>query len=161
MRTFQYSVSYSGNSQFVMNNILQTLLPLGFRIIEQSEGTLIVEGPGYNSTRQNALSGMSRGIFSFSRSTISIDADLGGVDRMSRFLLFLLAGMGIFNTLVFTGLWLFIDKLHAHPWFLAIPGMTLLLWIFIAPIMTKWIRKRCEEAITNFLDNTALFHNPL
>jgi len=155
MMAFQQSVSYSGNSQIAMNTLLQTLLPLGFQIIEQSEWALIVEGPGYNSTRQNALLGMSRGEFSFSRSTISINADLGGVDRMSRFLLFLLIGIGLFDAVVFTGLWFFIDALRAHQWFLAIPTLAILPWVFIAPIMTKWIRKHCEEAITNLLKNMA------
>ena len=155
MRKFQYSVSYSGNSQLAINAALQTLLPLGFHIVEQSDNTLTVEGPGYNSTRQNALMGMSHGIFNFSRSIISIKAILEGVDHISRFLLFLFLGIGAFNALIFTGLWFYIDTLHANLWFLAFPAAITILWGLIAPVITLWIRKRCEEAITNLLQNMA------
>ena len=156
MITFQHSQAYSGNSRGAVNTALQTLLPLGFTVIEQSEYTLIVAGSGYNSTRQNALLGISRGEFSFSRSTITIHAQLGGVERMSRFLLFLLLGIGVFDALVFTGLWFYINHLHAQPWFLAVPAMILLPWVFIAPFITKWVQRRCEDAIIGLLHNMAL-----
>ena len=160
MMPFHYEVPYSGNAQFAINSALQMLLPLDFKIIDQTESTLTVQGPGYNSTSQNALLGMSRGELSFSRSTISINADLGGVDRMTRFLLFLLMGMGAADAIVFTGLWFYVERLHAQPWFLAIPVLVFLPWVFIAPWMTKWIRKRCEEALIRFVDDLAALRSP-
>ncbi|MDO9546922.1 MAG: hypothetical protein Q7J07_09280 [Pelolinea sp.] len=154
--SFRYEAAYSGNSQFVIKTALQTLLPLGFKIIDQTVSALIVEGPGYNSTRQNALLGISRGELSFSRLSISINAELGGVDRMARFLLILLLGMGAIQAIIFTGLWFYVDRLHAQPWFLVIPALVFLPWIFIAPLMTKWISRRCEEALIRLVDNLAV-----
>ena len=156
MSHFHYEAPYSGNPQFAVHTALQTLLPLDFRIIAQTSSTLVVEGPGYTSTRQNALLGMSRGELTFSRSTVSINAEMGGVDRMGRFLLFLLMGMGTINAAIFIVLWFTIDRLHAQTWFLAIPALVFLPWVFIAPWMKRWIGKRCEEAIIRLVDNSAL-----
>lgn len=160
MMAFHYEVPYSGNAQFAINSALQTLLALDFKIIDQTGSTLTVGSPGYHSTHQNALLGMSRGELFFSPSHISINAELGGVDRTARFLLILMLGMGAINAIVFTGLWFFVEQLHAQPWFLAIPALVFLPWILIAPRMAKWIRKRCEEALIRFVDNLAALRPP-
>jgi len=57
-----------------------------------------------NSTRQNALQGVSHAEFSADRGSLKVRAELGGVDRMQRFLILLLLAMGLFDSLVFLGM---------------------------------------------------------
>lgn len=135
--------------------VLQTLLPLGFEIVNDTSYGLTVNGPGYRSTRQPPLHGISTAVFDFSRSQIVIDAELGGVSRISQLLLFILIGVGFLDSAIFFALWYFLPELNQHRWFLFIPALTLLPWIFIAPWMTRFIRRRCEDAIDKLLRNAA------
>lgn len=135
--------------------VLQTLLPLGFEIINDSSYGFTVNGPGYRSTRQSPLLGISTAVFDFGRSQILIDAELGGFSRMSQLLLAILIGVGVIDSAIFFTLWYFLPELNQHRWFLFIPALTLLPWIFIAPRMTRFIRRRCEDAIDTLLRNAA------
>jgi hypothetical protein len=58
--------------------------------------------------------------------------------------------------MLFTSLWFFIDSLRPHPWFLAIPALTLLPWVFFAPLMTRWVSKRTTDAINSLLRTMAM-----
>lgn len=155
MNIHETSIAYSGDSQRAMDMALQTLLPLGFQIESQGSAHLIVSNSSYNSTRQSGLKGISRAEFNAGHSTLSVRAELGGVERLQRFLLFLLLGVGVFDTLMLTGLWYFLETLRAHTWFLAIPILSLLPWVFIAPRMTVWIRQRTLDALDILLSNMA------
>ncbi len=155
MNVHEVSIPYSGDSQRAMDIALQTLLPLGFQIESQGSAHLIVSNNSYNSTRQSGLKGISRAEFNAGHSTLSVRAELSGVERMQRFLLFILLGVGVFDALVLIGLWYFLEKLRAYAWFLAIPILSLLPWVFIAPRMTVWIRRRTEESIQILLKNMA------
>ena len=108
--------------EFARDIILQTLLPLGFEIVCDSSHALTLAGPGYRSTRQNPLLGISRASFELGRSSISIDAELGGLNRMTKLLLIILVGVGLFDSATFFGLWYFLPALNEHKWFLFIPA---------------------------------------
>jgi hypothetical protein len=155
MTLFHYEAPFSGNAHVALHNALSTLLPLDFKVIGQTENRLTVEGPGYNSSKQNALLGMSSGEFTISHGTISLLARLGGVDRMAHILLFILIGLGSVQALVFIGLWLYIERLHANPFFLVIPALVFLPWVFITPRIIKWTRGNCENALARFVDQLA------
>jgi len=110
MQIHEDYVAFSGESSRAFNIALQTLLPLGFLVESQGSDRLVVTGPGFNSTRQNALLGISRAEFTAERSSLRVSAELGGVDRMLRFLAILLVGLGIFDALLFTALWYFLEN---------------------------------------------------
>jgi hypothetical protein len=156
MQVVEDFVSFSGDPSRAFDTALRTLLPLGFQVINESSSQLIVTGPGFTSTQQNALLGISRAEFTAERSSLKVLTELGAVDRMQRFLIILLVGLGLFDSLVFLGLWYFLDKLRAHTWFLAIPALTLVPWVVIGPILTRWIGNRTREALNRLLQNMAL-----
>jgi len=156
MQIHEDYVAFSGESSRAFNIALQTLLPLGFLVESKGSDRLAVTGPGFNSTRQNALLGISRAEFIAERSSLRVRAELGGVDRMLRFMVILLVGLGIFDALLFTTLWYFLDELRTHIWFLAIPALTLVPWIFIAPFMARWIGNRTKDALNTLLQNMAM-----
>jgi hypothetical protein len=135
--------------------VLQTLLPLEFQVINDSTYSLTLNGPGYSSTRQSPLLGISTAVIDFGRSQIVIDAELGGLNRMSQLLLAILIGVGVIDSAIFFALWYYLPELNQNRWFLFVPALTLLLWIFIAPLITRFIRRRCEDAIDTLLRNAA------
>ncbi|MBM3137069.1 MAG: hypothetical protein FJZ98_02655 [Chloroflexi bacterium] len=156
MQTYEDFVSFSGEPSRAFDTALTTLLPLGFQVLSEGSSQLVVNGPGFTSTRQNALLGISRAEFTAERSSLKVRAELGGVDRMQRFLIILLVGLGLFDSLIFLTLWYFLDQLGAHIWFLFIPALTLVPWVIIGPILARWIGKRTQEALHHLLQNMAL-----
>lgn len=62
-------VAFSSDARRAFDIALQTLLPLGFEVVEQNSFHLVVTGPGFSSSRQNALHGISRAEFSAERSS--------------------------------------------------------------------------------------------
>ena len=64
MITHEAFVNFSGDGQRALDIILQTLLPLGFEVESQGSTHLVVTSQaGYNSTRQDALLGITRAEF--------------------------------------------------------------------------------------------------
>lgn len=150
---YKNSLPNATDPAFAKNIVLQTLLPLGFEIVSNASSALSVSGPGYRSTRQSPLLGISYANFDFGESQISVDADLGGIDRKARILLAVLISVGVLDSGIFLALWFFIDRLREATWFLFIPALTLLPWIFLAPWITRFLRRRAEDAIDTLLRN--------
>jgi hypothetical protein len=73
------------------------------------------------------------------------------VEHIQRYLLFIMIGLGLFDVLLFTGLWYFIPKLHPHTWFLLIPLLALIPWALMAPRTNGWIRERTVTALHTLL----------
>lgn len=155
MRIVEDQVPFSGDAARAFDTARQTLLPLGFRVESEGATRLVVSGPGMNSTRQNALLGVSRAEFNAERGSLRVRAELGGVDRLQRFLILLMLGLGLFDSLIFIGLWYFFDQLRAHTWFLAIPALTLAPWIFIGPFIARLIARNTEKSLNTLLQNMA------
>ena len=149
-------VAFTGDARRAFEIALQTLLPLGFEVAEQSSISLVATGPGFNSTRQNALLGISRAEFSAERSSLVVKAELGGLDRFQRLMLIFMISLGAFDSLLLLALWFFIERLRTHTWFLAIPVIIFIPWIFIARVMTRWISKRTKNALNTLLHNMAM-----
>jgi len=137
------------------NIVLQTLLPLGFEITNDYSNGLNVNGPGYRSTRQPPLYGISSAALEFRQDRITIDAELGGINQISRLLVAVLISVGVVNSAIFLTLWFYLDTLRANTWFLFIPALTLLPWIIIAPLIIRFVHRRCSEAIDTLLRNAS------
>ena len=90
-------VAFTGDARRAFEAALQTLLPLGFEVEEQSSLRLAVTGPGFNSTRQNALLGISRAEFRAEHSSLVVKAELGGLDRFQRLMLIFMIGLEAFD----------------------------------------------------------------
>jgi hypothetical protein len=67
----------------------------------------------------------------------------------------ILVGVGLIDSAIFFALWYFIPEFKQQVWFLFVPALTLLPWVFIVPYMARFIRRRCEEAIDILLRNAA------
>jgi hypothetical protein len=69
------------------------LCALGFRITQRTNETLELIGPGMNSSRESALLGASGIRIHCGDSQLTLEADLGAVARMERFVLFFPVGL--------------------------------------------------------------------
>jgi hypothetical protein len=144
------AILFSGDAQRAFDAAVEALQPLGFDVIQRSASRLVVSSPGFDSG-QNALLGISHAEFSCTGSRLTVQAELGGVDRFKNKMMSLMVGVGIFNALIQIALWVLIEDLHAKAWFLAVPVLTFIPWVFIAPYMARWILRRTKEALQSLL----------
>lgn len=156
MTTIEESVPFSGDPDRAFGTALRILLPLGFQVEERGSYRLAVRGPGYDSTRQNALLGVSRAVFTAGGSTLEVRAELEAVDRLMRRLLYLMLALAAFDLALFTSLWYFLEPLRGNTWILATPALTLLPWVFLGPFLTRIFTKRTRQALVALLENMAL-----
>ena len=129
-----------------------TFMSLDFRIVSCSGRELRVEGKGMRNTKQNPLKGITEATILASRSGIDIQAVLGGVDWMRRFVLIFPLALGGFLTLVFGVLSIFVPTMR-NPLVLLAPILSLAPWPIIGPFMARWIKQRTEQAIDALLEN--------
>lgn len=65
-------------------------------------------------------------------------------------------GLGVFDSLILTALWFFIERLRVHTWFLVVPVLIFIPWVFIAPVLTRWLGKRTKDALNTLLQKMAM-----
>jgi len=155
MITYKKSQPNSVDPARARDTVLQTLLPLGFEMINDSSYGFTVSGPGYRSTRQSPLLGISTAVFDFGRGQLTVDAELGGLNRMTRWLLIILISVGLIDASIFFALWYYLPELNQQRWFLFIPALTLLTWVFVNPFIIQFLRRRCQDAIDTLLSKAA------
>ena len=158
MITHEAFVNFSGDGQRALDIILQTLLPLGFEVESQGSTHLVVTSQAdYNSTRQDALLGITRAEFEVDRSTLTVKTELGGVQRLQRFLFLILTGLVVLDLVIFGAMWYLLDKLRPHPWILAIPFAAYIPWIFVGPKLTNALKSRTVDALDDLLNKITSF----
>lgn len=152
----QYTVSlpFRGDTDKAFHLAEAALTASGFRFGDRTAGSVEMIGPGMNSTRQSALAGVSRLHILKSHDKLSIEADLGGVAQMSRFVtlfpvsLVLCLGVVlsiVFGVLIGPGLWLAVVA--------AVVSVNAVLWLVLGPMIARKIRARTESALDTLLAN--------
>ena len=108
MTTIEESVPFSGDPDRAFDIALRALLPLGFQVEERGSYRLAVRGPGYDSSRQDPMLGVSRAVFTAGGSTLEVRAELEGIGHLMRRLLYLILALAVFDLALFTALWYFL-----------------------------------------------------
>ena len=162
MEIYSTSVATGHSPDKVIDTALQTLVHCGFEITERERDSAKLVGPGMNSTRQNALLGASRiSLFVDNDQTLHLDARLGGVEKMQKFLTMFpfLLGLGLAAFFAIGGGLLFGQQFGIGfgvpwapnwRWLIVATGGALLPvapWLFLSPLMTRAIRRRTEQAL--------------
>jgi len=167
MNTFSTSAVTTKPTEDVLQAALVTLTNNGFAIAKRDVKSVDLTGPGLNSTRQNPLLGASRIHLELHGNELSLDAELGGVETMRRFLMrfpFMLGlGLGLFFGVVGGiafgrqfGVGFGVPWAQGLTWMLlAIGGAMLPVtpWLFLSPMMSKMIRTRTQNALTTLVTN--------
>jgi hypothetical protein len=154
---YQSSIPFEGNAAKAFDLAVSALTSLGFRTLARSDAMLELEGPGMNSTRQSSLLGASRIQVTCHSRQLALDAELGGVQRMTRFLMYFPAGLNLLLCLVFFAVFsiVFDHRLWVRP-VLAVTGGNLLLWLFLAPVIARKVQARTRQGIDTLLNNMAV-----
>ena len=147
-------VPFTGDTAKALDLAAAALTGIGFRMIARDETTLEMAGPPMTSTKQSPLVGSSHILAHRAASELSVEAELGGVQRMSRFVTFFPIGLCLLLCVVFYivfGL-IFEDGAWEIP-VLAVTGGNALLWLLLAPIISRHIRARTCRGIDSLLEN--------
>lgn len=170
MTTYTTSTETPGPTGEILQAALTVLTNNGFAIVNRDELTASLKGPGLNSTRQNPLLGASAIRLALEGNQLRLDADLGGVDSMRRFLMrfpFLLGlGLGLFfgvgGGLMFGqlfGVGFGVPWAQGWAWMLLALGFAMLPvspWLVLSPMISKWIRTRTQHALQTLVRNAVL-----
>lgn len=142
---------FRGDFDQVLELATTTLTGHGFRLGHRDNILIEFLGPGMQSTRQPPILGATRIVLQKTPEALRLDADLGGVAFMQRFLTFFPPGLGLSLLIVFY-------FVFPPPVFLvaAIAAVAATApWAFIAPMMSRWIKGRTITALADFLHNIA------
>jgi hypothetical protein len=166
---YSKSIPFHGDVNKALDFATVVLAKNSFIIQNKKGSALEMLGPGMRSNRQDPILGVSRIHISADRSQLIVDAELGGVDRMRRFLTYFPVSMALGFILLFGGVaGLIFGQLSgvgfgvpAAPgwWWLAmtvpISVFPLLPWLFLSPLMIRSIRKKTVLALDTLLNNMA------
>lgn len=161
------SIPFTGDAGKALDLAITVLTTNGFAVTDKRETSVQLTGPGLSNTRQNPILGASRVHIRADHGSLSIDAELGGVANMRRFLTVFLLAMEIFFVIVFGVVMGFVFGRQfdvgfgvpfAQGWLwlaFAIPIATLPLlpWLFLSPMIARSIRSRTFSALDTLLAN--------
>lgn len=169
MEPFSTTVDTTGASSDVLQAALMQLTSQGFVIERRDAQSAELIGPGMNSTRQSPLLGASAIRLRRHANHLELDAELGGVTSMGRFMLWFPLGLGLclgtlFGILGGFGFGQQFGVGFGVPWargwsWLAVTFALSLLpvapWFVLAPWISRNLRRRTEHALTALVQNAA------
>ena len=144
--TYDYSTPFTGINAGALDIARVALLSLGFEILSESDNELEASGPGMHSNQQPDLLGATYIHFKITSTRINVDAVLGGVDTMKKFVYFFPPGL-VISLLILQGI--FGNPIEAYFYLLIIP------WFFIAHVIAKILEKTTSNAIDRLVRGMA------
>lgn len=155
---YEKSVELKGDPAKALEMAQGVFVQQGFRITETAEDGFEVSGPGMTNNKQNPLLGASKVRATVIGRALSLQAELGGVRQMRKFLLCFIPGMAIFFLILFSIL-PHTDR-GGQPISLGsvykLIGLIFSPWLVIIPVMTSGMRNRTVEALDTVLHNAAV-----
>ena len=152
----QYSstLPFRGDPEKAFGLAESALTALGFRLKERTGTKVELVGPGMNSSKESPLMGASRIELLSGGGKLSVEAELGGVVRMSRFVtlfpICLVLSLGVvFSVVLGIGI-------GPGFWMGGVGGAVggnAVLWLVLGPLMARWIRARTDRALDTLLAN--------
>lgn len=154
------SVCFEGDTAKAFDLAASALTGLGFRISSRDASSLELAGPGMTGTRQSALLGATRLQIARGAHDLSIQAELGGVRTMTRFVTLFPLALSLSLCLILGALFSAAFDHRGWVWpVLGGTGANALVWLFLGPWMARHIRNRTCRAIDALLDSMATTGN--
>lgn len=168
--TFATSAPLGTSPADALQSALATLTNNGFAISQRGADFATVTGPGLYSTKQNPILGASRVELRIDNNTLHVQAELGGIDSIRRFLIWFpfLLGLGLGAVFAAVGGIVFGQKYGvgfgvpwAQGWRWVVAAMAFAMlpvtpWLFLSPLTTKIVRKRTQRALETLAGNAVL-----
>jgi hypothetical protein len=170
MILYSTSGDLSAQPELSLESAVKSLIPHGFRIESRDTRSAKLTGPGIHSSRQPAVLGATAVSLSIDpdRNRLVLDARLGGIETMQRFLTWFppLLGLSLGVVLGIAGGFLFgrqfgigfgVPWAQGWAWMLVSIGMGLLPispWLLLSPLMTRALRRRTEQALDTIVHSS-------
>lgn len=150
-----YSASkpFRGDVDKALTFAVTALTPMGFRVERKSTDSVELTAPRLQRTRQSALVGASRLRVLHRSGELIVEAELGGVRRLARFVLVFPLVLCVFLGVVFTVINLATDQVGAWlPAGVAI-GVNVIVWLVIGPLLARHLKRKTLASLEALLVN--------
>jgi hypothetical protein len=148
------SAEMRGDRRRVLDALVIALSSSGFRVDRRSANDVELAGPARFGSQRNPIVGASRIVARASDRRLVVEAELGGVERMHRFLFLLPLQMSVVFGIVFGGVvpLVFRERFAQRGWILLAPmlGMVVVLFLIalvVGPFATRKFESMTKEAL--------------
>ncbi len=148
---YEKTEPFSGNMEKAFEVAKNVLIQHNFQIVRDSDSEVEFTGPGMLSSRQNPLVGISRVCIRGTSGNISIEAEFGGIRRLTKYLVFFIVGMAIFFLVLF-GILLSKQDQPLYKTIL-ITLAPFIPWPILIPLIHIWMKSRTSKALDRLLTN--------
>jgi len=136
---------------------IQLASPSGFRVEEEAGSVVALRGAGLNSTRQDALCGVSFLRWKSDGRSVTLEADLGATRRMVKFIRYFPPCLNVGLILFLGVIFYFSLPLGTRPMLAAILAVLAIgnsvLWVFLGAVMARSVENRTQQALDSYLTN--------
>ncbi len=148
---YEKTEPFSGNMEKAFEVAKNVFIQHNFQIVRDSDSEVEFTGPGMLSSMQNPLVGISRVCIRGTSGNISIEAEFGGIRRLTKYLVFFIVGTAIFF-LVFFGIMFSkqgrpLNKIILNVLAPFIP------WPILIPLIHILMKSRTSKALDRLLTN--------
>ncbi|RJP31983.1 MAG: hypothetical protein C4527_06925 [Candidatus Omnitrophota bacterium] len=149
-KQYEKKVGISGNAQAAYELAKSIFMQNGFLVKSlDAKSAEVTSRIGLLQKNQNPIHGVSRGELSYRDNHLSLSAELGGLKRLQRFLVWFPVGLMAVLCLIFVLLF----RNWQVVW---IAGLNLLPWLIISPLVNRyWFHPRTVRALDTLLENAA------
>jgi len=137
--------------QLNLNDLIQPLMlmltPLGFQMADESAESITFRGPGMNSTKESPLTGASQIRVSTSEGWLTLEADLGGVRWMERFVTWFPQGLAVVLSLILGTVAVIQFNRKVALIAVSTAFLSVLPWRLLSPWICHRIRRRTSHAL--------------
>ncbi len=148
---YEKTEPFSGNMEKAFEVAKNVFIQHNFQIVRDSDSEVEFTGPGMLSSRQNPLVGISRVCIRGTSGNISIEAEFGGIRRLTKYLVFFIVGMAIFFLVLF-GILLSKQDQPLYKTIL-ITLAPFIPWPILIPLIHIWMKSRTSKALDRLLTN--------
>ncbi len=148
---YEKTMPFSGNMEKALEVAKNVFIQHNFQIVRDSDTEVELTGPGMLSSRQNPLVGISRVCIRGTSGNLSIEAEFGGIRKLTKYLVLFIVGMAIFF-LVFFGIILPKQGQPADK-IILISLAPFIPWPVIIPLMAMWMKSRTAKSLDILTNN--------
>lgn len=148
---YEKTMPFSGNMEKALEVAKNVFIQHNFQIVRDSDTEVELTGPGMLSSRQNPLVGISRVCIRGTSGNISVEAEFGGIRKLTKYLVLFIVGMAIFF-LVFFGIILPKQGQPADK-IILISLAPFIPWPVIIPLMAMWMKSRTAKSLDILTNN--------
>lgn len=142
---YEKVLSIKSDPSKILHEAKMVLMQNNFAV-SLKDNALFLIGPGYSSTHQNPLWGISKGELLIRDDQLLFKAELNGVKNLQYFVSIFPFALGGFMSLLFL-------LIMQDVWAFVVPLLAVSPWLVISPIMNRIIQTKTVDAIERLLSN--------